>query len=247
MKCIIVAAGYATRLYPLTESFPKPLLQVKNKPIIDWLIDDVDRLQVIDEFIVVTNHKFYDSFKKWSKKKKQNITLIDDFTTSNDDRLGAVKDIELAINSLNIKDDILVMAGDNLLDFSLCRFIEYCLNKKASSVMAYIENDITKLQRTGVLEIDKDNKIVDMEEKPQKPKSNLACPPFYYFVKEDVSLIQKGLESGCKKDAPGDFLCWFIKQVNVYVFKMPGSRYDIGNLESYEYIKDNYIGIDKID
>lgn len=243
MKCIIIAAGYATRLYPLTENFPKPLLKVKDKPIIDWLIDDVDSLNLINEYIVVTNHKFYSFFLQWSNTKKQNITVLDDLSETNQTRLGAVRDIEFAIEQTNLNDDFLVMAGDNLLDFSLCEFVKYGINKNASSVMAHIENDITKLQRTGVLEVDQEDKITNMEEKPEKPKSNLACPPFYFFIKEDVPFIKLGLDSGCKKDAPGDFLSWLVHKTNVYVFMMPGSRHDIGNLESYNYIKENYKGI----
>ena len=189
MKCLIIAAGYATRLYPLTENFPKPLLEVKGKPILDWLIDDIDSINLIDEFIVVTNHKFYDFFDNWSKSKKQKITVVDDLTCTNETRLGAVKDIEFVINKLNIDDDLLVMAGDNLLDFSLCDFIKYSINKNSSCLMAHEENDISKLQRTGVIEVDENNKVINMEEKPIKPRSNLACPPFYYFVKKDVPLI----------------------------------------------------------
>lgn len=245
MKCIIIAAGYATRLYPLTENFPKPLLKVKGKPIIDWLIDDVNELNIIDEFVVVTNHKFYQLFLDWSKTKQQKITIVDDLTESNETRLGAVRDIEFAIEKLNINDDLLVMAGDNLLDFSLCNFVEYGLNKKANCVMAHEENDVSKLQRTGVLEIDESNRIINMEEKPRIPKSNLACPPFYFFVKENVPYIKDSLTSGCKNDAPGDFLSWLVKKTKVYAYKMPGKRYDIGNLESYNFIKENYRGIKK--
>lgn len=242
MKCLIIAAGYATRLYPLTENFPKPLLEVKGKPILDWLIDDIDSIKLIDEFIVVTNHKFYDFFDNWSKSKKQKITVVDDLTCTNETRLGAVKDIEFVINKLNIDDDLLVMAGDNLLDFSLCDFIKYSINKNSSCLMAHEENDISKLQRTGVIEIDENNKVINMEEKPIKPRSNLACPPFYYFVKKDVPLISIGLNSGCKSDAPGDFIAWLVKKSIVYAYKMPGKRYDIGNLDSYNYIKENYKG-----
>ena len=123
MKCIILAAGYATRLYPLTENFPKPLLDVCGKPILDWLIDDID--EQVESFVVISNHKFYDIFRQWAEKKSSKITVLDDGTMSNDTRLGAVKDIEFAVNTLNIKDDCLIMAGDNLLDFSLSGFVSF--------------------------------------------------------------------------------------------------------------------------
>ena len=139
MKCLILAAGYATRLYPLTENFPKPLLEIKGKTIIDWLIDDLNSNNLIDEYYIVTNHKFYDKFVSWNKYS--NLKIIDDGTVTNDNRLGAVKDIELVLNKENIDEDLLVMAGDNLLDFSLKNFINYQKEKKASTVLrTYIES-----------------------------------------------------------------------------------------------------------
>ena len=137
MKCIIIAAGYATRLYPLTENFPKPLLEVGEKPILDWLIQDVE--DQIDEFIVVTNHKFANIFEKWAEEKR-NVRIIDDLTESNETRLGAVRDIQLAAKEID--DDVLVMAGDNLLDFSLKGFINFAKQKKTSCVMCHEENDL---------------------------------------------------------------------------------------------------------
>ena len=123
MKCLILAAGYATRLYPLTENFPKPLLKVQGKAILDWLIEDMDRSGVIDEYVVISNHKFAHHFDAWAAEKKQKVTVVDDGTESNETRLGAVRDIQFALDRLNIRDDVLVMAGDNLLDFSLTKFL----------------------------------------------------------------------------------------------------------------------------
>ena len=144
MKCIILAAGYATRLYPLTQNFPKPLLEVGNKTIVDWLIDDIKTANTVDEFIVVSNHKFVKHFNDWAKDKK-NITILDDGTDSNDNRLGAVKDIEFAIERCNIDDDVMVLAGDNVLDFSMCGFIDYFNNKHKTCVMRYYEEDKAKI------------------------------------------------------------------------------------------------------
>ncbi|MBQ3116171.1 MAG: nucleotidyltransferase family protein [Clostridia bacterium] len=243
MKCLILAAGYATRLYPLTENFPKPLLKVKEKTILDWLVDDIDTLGVIDEFIVVSNHKFACHFEDWAKEKKQNITVVDDMTSTNETRLGAVKDIQFAIDKLNLDDDTLIIAGDNVLDFSLTKFIQYAEKKNASAVMRYYEGKAEKLQKSGVLEIGEGDKVLSMQEKPQNPLSNWCCPPFYFYKKEDLRLIKTAIEEGCGTDAPGSFVCYLCKRSDVYAMEMPGKRYDIGNLQSYEQVQKEYNGI----
>ena len=237
MKCVFLAAGYATRLYPLTENFPKPLLEVAGKPILDWLIDDMNQTGLIDEYIVISNHKFAKIFEDWSTGR---YTILDDGTTSNENRLGAVKDIQFAIEQLQLDDDLLVMAGDNLLDFSLGGFIRYAKEKHATCVMRYYEADEARLHKTGVAEIDADGRILSMEEKPAQPKSHWCVPAFYYYTREDAHLIKKGIESGCGTDAPGSFIAWLCGQTNVYAWEMPGHRYDIGNLQSYEAVKKTF-------
>ena len=243
MKCLILAAGYATRLYPLTENFPKPLLKVKDKTILDWLIEDIDSLGMVDEYVVISNHKFAHHFGAWASESKQNITVVDDGTSTNETRLGAVKDIQFAIDKLGIDDDMLIIAGDNLLNFSLTKFMEYAKNKNASCVMRYYEADSKKLTKSGVASVDDTDLITDMEEKPAEPKSNWCCPPFYYYTQEDAKLIEKGINSGCGVDAPGSYIAWLCKQTKVYAMEMPGRRYDIGNLESYEKVQKEYEGI----
>ncbi len=243
MECLILAAGYATRLYPLTENFPKPLLEVQGKTILDWLIDDIDSLNVVDEYVVISNHKFVGHFNEWAAKKSQKITVIDDGTESNETRIGAVRDIQFAIDALELDDDMLVIAGDNLLDFSLTEFIRYAKIKNSSCIMRYFEPSREKLKKCGVVEIDKNDLITDMSEKPSEPKSNWCCPPFYYYKRMDARLVQKGIESGCGVDAPGSFIAWLCKQTVVHAMEMPGKRYDIGNLESYEAVKRDYKGI----
>ena len=245
MKCLLLAAGYATRLYPLTENFPKSLLEVKGKTILDWLVDDLDKCGKIDEYIVISNHKFYNSFLDWAKTKDLSVKVIDDGTSSNETRLGAVKDVEFAISSLGIDDDVLVLASDNVLDFSLCSFINYAEDKKASCVMRYYEGETKKLSKSGVLTIDDNDKVISMQEKPEKPETNWCCPPFYFFTRVDAKKIPLAIESGCKTDAPGSFISWLCKNSTVYAMQMPGSRYDIGNLESYEKVKAEYSGITK--
>ena len=232
MKCIIVAAGYATRLYPLTENFPKPLLEVKGKPILDWLIQDIE--EDIEEFIVVTNHKFYDHFLKWAQGKK--VRVIDDGTSSNETRLGAVRDIELAAR--DVECDCLVMAGDNLLDFSLKGFVDYALRKDTSCVMCHEENSLKALQKTAVITIDENELITSYEEKPAEPKGNLAVPPFYFYKLKDLKRITEALADGCGYDAPGSFAAWLSKKVRMHAYRMPGKRYDIGDLEGYERVNE---------
>jgi len=243
MKCMILAAGYATRLYPLTENFPKPLLEVGDKTILDWLIDDIDDAGLVDEYVVISNHKFAHHFDKWAATKKQKITVVDDGTSTNETRLGAVKDIQFAIDKLDINDDMLVIAGDNVLDFSLTKFIGYAKEKNASCIMRYFEPEHKKLLKSGVVDIDDNDKVLTMTEKSPTPATNWCCPPFYYYTKEDAMLVEKGIESGCGTDAPGSYIAWLCTQTDVYAMEMPGKRYDIGNLESYEAVKAEYKGI----
>ena len=243
MKCLILAAGYATRLYPLTENFPKPLLKVGEKTILDWLVDDIDTLGTVDEYVVISNHKFAVHFEEWAKTKNQNITVVDDGTDSNETRLGAVRDIQFAIEKLNLDDDMLVIAGDNVLDFSLTRFISYAKDKNASCIMRYYEPDDKKLLKCGVVTIDDNDKVLEMTEKSPTPATHWCCPPFYYYTKADAKLVSMGIESGCGVDAPGSYIAWLCTQTDVYAMEMPGRRYDIGNLESYEKVKAEYKGI----
>ena len=243
MKCLILAAGYATRLYPLTENFPKPLLEVQGKTILDHLIDDIDAMGAVDEYVVISNHKFAHHFENWAKDKPQKITVVDDGTSSNETRLGAVRGIQFAIDTLSLDDDALVIAGDNLLDFSLTKFIAYAQDKKTSCIMRYFEQSEQKLHKCGVVEIDENDRILSMEEKPAEPKSHWCCPPFYFYTKDDARLVKVGIERGCGVDAPGSYIAWLAGEVPVHAMEMPGRRYDIGNLESYEKVQKEYGGI----
>lgn len=242
MKCLILAAGYATRLYPLTENFPKPLLEVGGKSIVDWLIDDLRTANKIDEFVIISNHKFAHCFDDWAKNKDYKVTIVDDGTSTNETRLGAVCDIMFAIDKLNLEDDMMVLAGDNVLDFSLTKFLTYAMEKKASSVMRYFETKKETLSKRGVLELNGD-RVVSMEEKPKEPKTQWCCPPFYFYTKEDAKRIGEALNEGCGYDAPGSFITWLCQKVPVYAMEMPGNRYDVGNLESYTKIKNEYRGL----
>lgn len=243
MKCLILAAGYATRLYPLTENFPKPLLQVGEKTILDWLVDDIDTAGMADEYVVISNHKYAHHFEDWAKTKSMKVTVVDDGTSSNETRLGAVKDIQFAIETLGLDDDMLVIAGDNVLSFSLTRFLRYAKEKGTSCIMRYYEGSRQKLTKCGVVQINEQDKILGMEEKPAQPKSNWCCPPFYYYTREDAKLVSKGIEAGCGTDAPGSYIAWLCTQTPVHAMEMPGKRFDVGNLESYNKIREEYRGI----
>ena len=245
MKCIILAAGYATRLYPLTENFPKPLLKVGERSILDWLIADLSGTGLIDEYIVVTNHKFAGIFREWAEKRLQasetvssdRITILDDGTASNESRLGAVRDIQFAIRERGIADDAFVMAGDNLLSFSLKGFLAYAREKDASCIMRYAEPDERRLHKSGIVEVDADDRVLSMEEKPERPKSHWCCPPFYFYKREDLVQVDAAIAEGCGVDAPGSLAAWLSARTPVYAWPMTGPRYDIGTLESYEAVK----------
>ena len=247
MKCLILAAGYATRLYPLTENFPKPLLKVGEKSILDWLIDDLSRTGLIDEYVVVSNHKFAPIFEEWANAKRSTLnaqlSIVDDGTSTNETRLGAVRDIQLGIEARNIEEDLLVMAGDNLLSFSLKGFLDYAKEKATTCIMRYYEPDEQRLHKCGVTEVDDNGMILSMEEKPAAPKSHWCCPPFYYYRKQDLKMFGQGIAEGCGIDAPGSFIAWLSTQVPVHAWEMPGPRYDIGNLVSYEAVKKIFLNM----
>ena len=243
MTGIILAAGYATRMYPLTLNFPKPLLEVGGKKIIDHLLEDGER-SGIERFIVVSNHKFISLFREWAEGK-DNVMVLDDGSVDNEHRIGAVKDIEFAIEKAGINDDTLILAGDNVLDFSLSSFIEYGKKKGTSCIMRHRESDRVRLRKTGVVTIDQSDLVLSMEEKPKEPKSEWAVPPFYYYVKEDLPLIKEGIENGCGTDAPGSFVSYLAERRPVHAFLMPGKRFDVGSIEGYEKIRKEYKGIEK--
>ncbi len=236
MKCIIIAAGYATRLYPLTENFPKPLLKVGNRSILERILDDIDTIDDIDEHIIVTNHKFAPVFNEWlaTINYSKPIRIIDDGTTNNDNRLGAVKDLLLAIDECEVDDDIMVLAADNILSFSFRGFVDYFKQKASSVIMYYHEPELKRLQRTGVIAVDDNMRVLQMQEKPEKPVSEMAVPPFYIYKKDDMPLIKDCMNHGCGFDAPGNLAHYLVEQTEIYAWQMPGKRFDIGSLDSYE-------------
>ena len=236
MKNIVIAAGYATRLYPLTENFPKPLLKIGDSTILDRMMADIDAIPEVDEHIIVTNHRFAHIFEEWKANSNYSkpITIIDDGTTDNDNRLGAVRDLLLALEQRGIDDDIMVLAADNILDFSLPGFADYFKEKGTSVIMCHHEPELRKLQRTGVIAVDPDMKVLEMQEKPAEPVSNWAVPPFYIYTRKDLPLIRECMEHGCGFDAPGNLAHYLTDVTTLHAWPMPGSRFDIGSMDSYE-------------
>ncbi len=236
MKNIIIAAGYATRLYPLTENFPKPLLKVGSKSILERMLDDIDNIADIDEHIIVTNHKFAHCFEEWKQEVsyKKPIRIVDDGTESNETRLGAVRDLLLAIDTFHVDDDMMVLAADNILDFSFQGFVDFFKEKGSSVIMCHHEPELKKLQRTGVIAVDDNWRVLQMQEKPQEPVSHWAVPPFYLYKKSDLPLIKDCMSHGCGFDAPGNLAHYLVDKTTVHAWQMPGSRFDIGSMDSYE-------------
>lgn len=241
MKTIILAAGYATRLYPLTENFPKPLLPIGEVTILDRLLGDLDSLPAIEGHILVSNHKFIGCFEQWLSEARTRytkpITLLDDGSTDNDHRVGAVNDLILALEQCAVDEDILVAAADNVLDFSLQGFVDCFHEKHTSLLMCHHEPSIEALQKTGVVCLDEAHRVLGMEEKPREPKSAWAVPPFYIYCRADLPLIRSAVAEGCKYDAPGNLAHYLTTRTTLHAYQMPGRRYDIGDKASYTRIQ----------
>ena len=236
MKNIVIAAGYATRLGELTKNFPKPLLKIGESTILGRMLDDIDRIPDIDEHIIVTNHKFAPIFEEWAREQHyiKPITIIDDGTETNETRLGAVCDLLYAIDQLNIYDDMLVVAADNILFFSFQEFVDFAKEKQTGCIMCHEQQIIEKFQRTGVIVMDENNRVLNMEEKPEYPKSHWAVPPFYIYRKEDLDLVRHSVANGCGKDAPGNLAHYMVEKTTMHAWPMSAGRFDIGSLDTYK-------------
>ena len=236
MKNIVIAAGYATRLGELTKNFPKPLLKIGENTILGRMLDDIDKIPEIDEHIIITNHKFAGIFEEWALKQSYTkpVTIVDDGTETNDTRLGAVCDLLFAMDKLKIDEDMLVVAADNILFFCFQEFVDFAKAKGTSCIMCHEQPSIEKLQRTGVIVLDDNDKVLNMEEKPQEPKSHWAVPPFYIYLKKDLEKVRHSVENGCGKDAPGNLAHYMVEQVEMHAWKMTAGRFDIGSLDTYK-------------
>ncbi len=240
MKAIILAAGYATRLYPLTLNQPKALLPIADKAIIDYIVDEIEEIEKVDELIVISNEKFYPHFSQWAKMRKCRfpINVLNDKTTDDTNKLGAVGDMQFAIDTLGIDDDILVMAGDNIFTFKLKDFYDEYVKKNTDMILVKEINEIEELRRMANVMTDDAGNVLDMEEKPQNPKSNIAAFASYIYKKDTVKLIKKYLDEGNNPDAPGFFPSWLHKHKDVYAYKFEGECYDIGTPKSYKEVND---------
>ena len=235
MKNIVIAAGYATRLGELTRNFPKPLLKIGENTILGRMLDDIDQIPEIDEHIIISNHRFAPIFEEWKETQhyKKPIIIVDDGTETNETRLGAVCDLLFAMDKLNIHDDMLVVAADNLLFFSFQEFVKFAKEKQTSCIMCHEQPSIEKLQRTGVIVVDEQMRVLNMEEKPQEPKSHWAVPPFYIYLKKDLDLVRHSVENGCGKDAPGNLAHYMVDHTTIHAWQMTAGRFDIGSLDTY--------------
>lgn len=241
MKCILLCAGYATRLFPLTENFPKALLEVGGRPLLDYILDEVNTLEQVDSIYLVTNAKYTPHFEEWAKAKNnvKPITVLNDGTSTNDDRLGAIGDINYTIEQAKINDDLLVIAGDNLFTFKLKDFVEFQKEKNTSAICVKKE-EYNNLKRLGVVETDDNMKIVGFEEKPAEPKGEYAATAVYLYEKGVIPTFKKYIDEGNNVDAPGNFVAYLYKREPVYGYVFNGEWYDVGTHEALAQVNEVY-------
>lgn len=245
MKGIILVAGYATRLYPLTLNTPKALLPIGNKAIIDYILDEMDTIPEMEEIYVTTNAKFYEHFKVWADEKNKNrqksqIVVINDGTLTEDTRLGGVGDILYTVEKEKIDDDLMVIAGDNFFTYSLRGVYDFYKEKNNNCVCVKASDDPEFLKTVGICELDSDNKIISMEEKPEHPKTNLVVYATYIYTKNTLPLLSRYKEEDNIMDAPGHFAKWVSVNDSLYAYCFDGECYDVGTPASYAEVQKVY-------
>jgi glucose-1-phosphate thymidylyltransferase len=238
MKVLILAAGYATRLYPLTLTQPKPLLPVAGKPMIEYVIDNIAPIGV-DRVYVVTNAKFATHFQKWAdgyraSKHKLDFTIVNDGSTDDSNKLGAIGDINLVLDKERIDDDLIVVAGDNLFSETVEGFGKFAREKKAPVLAVYDVGSLEQIKKYNSISIDQSGKITYFEEKPKVPTSTLTGIALYYYPKETLPLIKQYVKEGNNPDQPGRLVQWLYTRTPVYTWTVPGLWYDIGSKETLE-------------
>ena len=249
MKTILLAGGYAKRLWPLTKDRPKPLLPVAGKPIIEYIVDELEKIEELKEIYISTNLKFETNFKDWlnSYRSSKEIKLVIEETKAEQDKLGSIGALNFLINNLELNDDLLIIGGDNLFDFDLRDLIDFYSAKKKSVVLLYDMEDKERVKgKYGVLEINSDLKIINSEEKPEAPKSTLISTACYIFTKDDLAMIKDYLASGNNPDAIGFFLSWLCKKSDLYGLIHSGIWFDIGSFDEYERANAVYAEISKL-
>jgi glucose-1-phosphate thymidylyltransferase len=233
MKAIILAAGYATRLRPLTENTAKPLLPIAGRPMIDFIVDKILELDEVDQIHVVTNHRFAGSFETWAGRRRDRIaiTVHDDGTLSNEDRLGAIGDIQFTIGRGGLQgDDLLVIAGDNLFDFSLVDYVAFWRGKKDGSAIALYQcPDKSLIPLYSIVELDSADRVTSFIEKPKNPTTDLVAIATYIYRRDHVPFISRYLAEGNSRDQPGNLVAWFHQRVPVYGYRFAGEWLDIGD------------------
>ncbi len=238
MKVLLLAAGYATRLYPLTLNRPKPLLPVAGRPVIEFILDIIEPLKEVDEIFIVTNDKFHKHFEEWTGKfsSSKKIVVVNDKTKTNEDRLGATGDMEFVISQKGLKDDLLVLAGDNIFSTDLRDFLNFSIPKRPSiSIGLYDVKDLALAKKYGIVSLDSDKRIVEFKEKPAKPNSTLAAKCLYFFPKEKLGIVREYLNTDATGDAPGYFLEWLYKKEAIFGYVFEGEEwFVIGDKKSYE-------------
>jgi glucose-1-phosphate thymidylyltransferase len=228
MKALILGAGYATRLYPLTETVAKPLLPLANRPMLDYLLDRIRDADEIDEIHVVTNNKFAGSFSEWAESR--DVIVHDDGTTSEDDRLGAIGDIQFVIDETGLDDDLLVVAGDNLFDYGVAGYVRWWQGKgEASAVVLYDVGDLELVKKYSSVDVDADERLTGFVEKPESPTSTLVATAAYLYHRKHVPLIRQYLADGNPPDQPGRLVAWLVPRVPVYGYRADGDWRDIGD------------------
>lgn len=236
MKALVLAAGYGTRLYPLTKDTPKPLLEVGGKPMLDHIVKKIEAVDAVDELIVVTNEKFYERFKEWGRNASLPwpVQVLNDGTTQDGTRRGAIGDVQFSIDEAQIEDDLLVLAGDNLFDFSLADMVE-TFNQTESNMVGVLEfDDESKLSKYGIVDTDSSGQVREFQEKPENPKSNLVAMGMYVFPRTKLDCINEYLESGGNPDEPGWYITWLVENDEVFAHSFDGNWFDIGDKDSLE-------------
>jgi glucose-1-phosphate thymidylyltransferase len=239
MKVIILAAGYATRLYPLTLTQPKPLLPVAGQPMIEYVLDNLAPIGGIDRIYVVTNAKFAGHFQQWSDhyratKAKLNFTIVNDGSTDDTNKLGAIGDIHYVLKTQKFDDDVIVVAGDNLFSEKLSGFGEFCRRKQAPVLALYDVGNLEEIKKYNSISVDGDGRITFFEEKPKNPTSTLTGIALYYYPKSALPLIQQYIAEKNNPDQPGRLVQWMYPRTPFYTWKVPGIWYDIGSKETLE-------------
>ena len=233
MKAVILAAGYATRLYPLTLDRPKALLPVGGKPMLDRLMEQLERVEGLDEVYVVTNSKFADAFREWAAGRSGlPLRILDDGTVDDESRLGAIGDLDLTIREAELDDDLLVLAGDNLFSESIAPFPVFALAKGGPALGVYDVGDLDTIRRYSVIELDGDDRVTRLEEKPERPRSTLAGIALYFYPRSALRFVREYLEDGNNPDQPGRLVQWLYPRTPVYGWRVPGRWFDVGSKET---------------